>query len=107
MINKIVLHIFLVFILFVQLGCQSLKDGLEGKKNSKAADEFLIEKKSPLVLPPDFSKLPEPKQSTENDPQNEFDLQKVLSEANKTEIKKTTNNDSSVEKSILDKINNE
>ena len=106
MINKIVLYTYLASILFLQLGCQSLKDGLEGKKNSKASDEFLIEKKSPLVLPPDFSKLPEPKQSTENDPQNEFDLQKILSEENKTEKKKTTNNNSSIEKLILDKINN-
>ena len=88
MINKIVLYIFLVSISFVQLGCKSLKDGLEGKTNSKASEEFLIEKKSPLVLPPDFSKLPEPNQSPKNDTQNEFDLQKILSEENKTEKKK-------------------
>ena len=65
-----------------------------------------MKKKSPLVLPPDFSKLPEPKQPTENDTKNEFDLQKILGEENKNEIKKTTNN-SSFEKSIIDKIKNE
>ena len=106
MTNKLFLYVFFVFVLFMKSGCQSLKDGLQGNKKSKSAEEFLIEKKSPLVLPPDFSKLPEPKQPTENDTQNEFDLQKILGEENKNEIKKTTNN-SSFEKSIIDKIKNE
>ena len=41
-------------------GCQSLKDGLEGNKKSKNAEEFLIDKKNALTIPPDFSKLPTP-----------------------------------------------
>ena len=37
----------------------SVKRGLTGaKKNS--ADEFLVEKKDPLILPPDFENLPIP-----------------------------------------------
>ena len=39
--NKLLLIILLVFF----SGCQSLKDGLEGNKNSKSSEEFLIEKK--------------------------------------------------------------
>ena len=53
------------------MGCQSLKDGLEGNKKSKTAEEFLIEKKNPLVLPPDFEELPEPSQSSANDEKSE------------------------------------
>lgn len=106
MINKTFLYLFFVFVLLIQSGCQSLKDGLQGNKKSKSAEEFLIEKKSPLVLPPDFSKLPEPKQSDESDTENEFDLQKILGEESKNEIK-NKNKNSSFEKSIIDKIKNE
>ena len=36
----------------------------------KSTDEFLVEKKSPLVMPPEFNELPVPK-SSENIPENE------------------------------------
>ena len=39
--------------------CQSIKDGLSGKKSDKS-DEFLVIKKNPLEMPPDFSELPVP-----------------------------------------------
>ena len=38
---------FLLFVFNFLLGCQALKDGLEGNKKSKSAEEFLIEKKKP------------------------------------------------------------
>ena len=52
--------IFIILLFYFLSGCQSLRDGLEGNKKSKSSEEFLIEKKNPLVLPPDYSKLPEP-----------------------------------------------
>ena len=50
--------IALVFLLMTLNGCQSLKDGLQGNKKSKNAEEFLIEKKDPLVIPPEYKLLP-------------------------------------------------
>ena len=44
--------ILAILILNLLNGCQALKDGLEGNKKSKSAEEFLIQKKNPLVLPP-------------------------------------------------------
>ena len=96
---------FLMLFNFLQ-GCQSLKDGLEGNKKSKSAEEFLIQKKNPLVLPPDYSKLPLPDNvSIENESDNNFDLQKVL-EQNSSSSKKNSQSQtsSSFEKSIVDKI---
>ena len=53
-------RIFLFIILLTFLfGCKSAKDVLTLKKKNNA-DEFLVEKKSPLVVPPDFDKLPTP-----------------------------------------------
>jgi hypothetical protein len=45
--------------MFLLSACQSVKDGLTGKKQNNT-DEFLVEKKNPLVLPPEFNILPEP-----------------------------------------------
>ena len=55
--NKILLILISCFAL---TACQSLKDGLSGSK-SENSDEFLVEKKNPLVLPPQYLKLPKPK----------------------------------------------
>ena len=52
--------LFLFFLVFVFLNaCQAAKDGLTQQKRSNA-DEFLVEKKNPLVLPPSFGDLPTP-----------------------------------------------
>ena len=40
--------------------CTTAKDALVGKKRSEQGDEFLIDKKNPLTMPPDFEKLPVP-----------------------------------------------
>jgi hypothetical protein len=70
----------LIFLILSLLnGCQSIKDGLEGNKKSKSAEEFLIQKKNPLVLPPDYSKLPLPKNVAKNEESKSgFDLEKKL-----------------------------
>ena len=75
---------------------------LKGNKKSKSAEEFLIEKKNPLVLHPDYSKLPEPseKNVVEN---NEFDLQKILETSNSSTSSENSVNQS-LKKSIIDKI---
>ena len=40
--------------------------GFKLKKKAESGEEFLIEKKDPLVLPPDFSKLPKPNEQPED-----------------------------------------
>ena len=49
----------IILLSFFMLSCQSIKDGLSGKKNENS-DEFLVQKKNPLVLPPNYMELPEP-----------------------------------------------
>ena len=73
------ISIYLSVILIGMSSCQGLKDGLEGNKKSKSSEEFLINKKSPLVMPPDYSKLPLPENnSNQNEKTQDFDLKKVL-----------------------------
>ena len=84
-------------------------EGFKLKKKSTSGEEFLIEKKDPLILPPDFSKLPEPNEQIENQDSEEEKLviDNVFSEGNS---KNDENNDneinqkSDLKKSILEKI---
>ncbi len=99
--------IFLVlyFILFLT-ACQSAKDALTLKKKN-SGDEFLVEKKSPLVLPPDYGELPEPgKVSNIKEESNvDDDIQITLSDIGLINENKIINSEpTSIEKSVLDKI---
>tara|TARA_B100000575_G_C23039150_1_gene598090 strand:- start:659 stop:982 length:324 start_codon:yes stop_codon:yes gene_type:complete len=103
--HKKFVYIILVFFIYLT-GCQSIKDGLEGNKKTKSAEEFLIQKKNPLVLPPDYSKLPLPKNNSEQElkAQNEFDLEKIIKKDSKAVKNNSLETNSSLEKSIIDKI---
>ena len=56
---------FLIILLFITTSCQSVKDALQGKKYENS-DEFLVIKKNPLILPPNFNDLPNPKDVADN-----------------------------------------
>ena len=52
--------VFLTILIFGFItGCGSVTEGFKLKKGN-TGDEFLVEKKNPLVLPPEFSELPQP-----------------------------------------------
>ena len=70
---------FNLLILIFLSGCQNVRETLSMKKKQNI-DEFLIEKKNPLILPPDFSKLPEPRKNKEDEVSQDdnIDLTKVL-----------------------------
>ena len=55
---------FFLIILFLLNSCQNVKDALSGKKYENS-DEFLVIKKNPLILPPNFNDLPSPKDVAE------------------------------------------
>ena len=88
--------------------CQSVKEGLTGQKQSNS-DEFLVEKKNPLVLPPEFDKLPEPETliRKKDDKEEQIDLKSILTDSSLTSSEKTDKISSgNLEKSILEKIKN-
>ena len=62
--NKTILMFTLLTCSFL-FSCQSIKDGLSGRK-SENSDEFLVKKKNPLVLPPDYMELPKPESPDNN-----------------------------------------
>ena len=86
--------------------CQSVKENLSMQKKD-SVDEFLIERKNPLVVPPEFSKLPLPENESENNAseiqeEENLDLSKVLKESETLDKNRSSNE---LEKSISNILN--
>ena len=97
--------IFLMLLIFLVTSCAdtwgNVKRGLTGAKQ-KTIDEFLVEKKDPLILPPDFDSLPSP--SDEEEAIEEISsFEKTLKQAVETEVT-SSSAEGSVEDSILKQI---
>jgi len=99
-------NIFLIlFMMLAVTSCQSVKNALSGVKKENS-DEFLVQKKNPLVLPPDFTDLPQPfeESSQVTEVQIEEDIEKLLGMESSSENIDNTTNSSSIESFVLKKI---
>ena len=84
-------NFFLIAVLLILCSCQGVKDALSGKKYENS-DEFLVIKKNPLILPPDFNQLPTPKDVIETSQiENiENEIEDLLSSIKKDEVVETS-----------------
>ena len=101
---KYILKVSLALIVaFILQGCANVKEGLSLKKK-EGVDEFLIERKNPLTVPPDFSSLPKPRNSDDENKieDKDIDLKKVLTE---TSGDISVSSSGNIEKSISDILN--
>ena len=96
--------IFLLNLNFLLTSCadtwSSVKRGITGAKQ-RTSDEFLVQKKDPLILPPDFDRLPTP--------QDEIIKKEEVTTFEKTLksqslVESDTSSDGSAETSILEQI---
>ena len=79
--------------------------GFKLKKKADSGEEFLIEKKDPLVLPPDFSKLPKPNEKSEKVDEQVNIISVFNGEKSDSEEDNNQNSSKSdIKKSISDKI---
>ena len=90
----------LFLFLFILNSCGTVREGFQNpKKNS--SDEFLVEKKSPLVMPPDYDNLPKP-DSEDNQTKKNNNIKELVSKNQKNTQENI--NSGSLEGSILEKI---
>ena len=94
---------FICFLFLILLtSCESAREGFTLKKKDNS-DEFLVEKKNPLVMPPEHNELPVP-EDFQNQTKDEEEFEKIINNAKNTKagksIKKTN-----IEQSVLEKIN--
>lgn len=91
-------------LLLLLLSCGIVKEGFQNPKK-KSSDEFLVEKKSPLVMPPDFNELPIPNQETVVVEKRKSSVKSLISGSqDKSIIEENDENISSIEKLILKQI---
>ena len=95
---------FLLIGLFLLISCSGLKDAGKVLRNEKVVttDEFLVKKRNPLVLPPNFEDLPEPGSKTQIKENEKEKIKKILKAPQ--DNNNSINKPSSVEESILNRI---
>ena len=99
--KKIIISLLLLSIL---TACQGVREGFTLKKKDNS-DEFLVEKKNPLIMPPNYEELPKPENfelSEEN--KNEDEFKKVINNTKST-VSKKQNKKTSLEELVIEKIN--
>ena len=106
--NKIFKITNLLLLLLFIYSCGSVGEALQGKKRSDQGDEFLIDKKNPLAMPPDFDKLPKPGEasvkSTKDIESDQSNIEDLLKKSDIEEDNSSSEQSTSIESSILKKI---
>ena len=101
LINKLLIIFTMVIILNA---CGGLSDAGKVLRNEKTrtTDEFLVKKRDPLILPPDYSKLPAPDTLKQSEKEKDNKIKNIL----KIPKGQNSNNSkaSSVEQLIIEKI---
>ena len=94
---------YLILLLLLQ-SCSGLSDAKKVLKNEKTSntDEFLVKKKEPLVLPPNFDDIPKPGSKSKINTDENDNIKKILKTPETNNVSK--NKSSSIEEAILDKI---
>ena len=92
---------YLILILFLH-SCNTMSDAGKTLRNEKikTTDEFLVKKRDPLSLPPDYKNLPQPGSIDLKNKKNE--ISKILELEENQKIKKSGS--SSIEQSIINEI---
>ena len=102
--NKFIIYLFFAFLV---TACETARDGFSLKKQDNS-DEFLVEKKNPLVMPPDYDQLPVPEdfQSKSNNSENkvEEEIENIIKKSENKSVETNTKK-SDIGKSVLEKIN--
>jgi len=106
MIKNIRSLLLIIFSTILISSCGSVQKALD-PQNKNTSDEFLVEKKSPLSMPPSFEELPVPSNQKINK-KNQTNSIKSLITDKKISDEKIINAeaDKDFEQSILDKIKN-
>ena len=97
----------IIFSILALNSCGAVKEGFSSQKKN-SIDEFLVEKKSPLVMPPEFNELPLPQQTNQvTEDEENTDIKSLLTDNKDTDLdNQNTNQNKNFENSILEKIKN-
>ena len=94
--------IYNIFIILIVSSFLFSCGGFKLKKKADSGEEFVIEKKDPLILPPDLDKIPEPGSITSSKSNEEDTFKEILNESKKETIK--SKKSTSIEEEILRRL---
>ena len=95
--------IFILYILTFIISCGSVKKAFTNQKKN-SSDEFLVEKKTPLVMPPDYNDLPVPNTDIAQNDKSENEIKNLLNIEKKSGEPENLNE--TLEESLIKKIKN-
>ena len=104
---KIFKKLILLSFIYILTSCGTLKEGFKNQKKD-SSDEFLVEKKSPLIMPPDYNELPVPNAPSNQALSEENSIKKLVTNEEKNTNTSNANSSESrgLEESLLEKIKN-
>tara|TARA_B100001057_G_scaffold111139_1_gene109236 strand:+ start:365 stop:685 length:321 start_codon:yes stop_codon:yes gene_type:complete len=104
---KIFKKLILLTFIFSLFSCGTLKKGFINQKKNNS-DEFLVEKKSPLILPPDYNELSVPSEKSDKVKNEENSIKNLVKNdeniINNSNVKKSES--IGIEETLLEKIKN-
>jgi len=104
--KKINILLILLISILIFNSCSTVKEGFRSQKKN-SIDEFLVEKKSPLIMPPEFNELPIPDNNNQKSENNEeTDIKKLITNNENSSTENISNQNTNFENSILEKIKN-
>ena len=105
MIKNIKFLLLIILSGILVTNCSSVQKAFD-PQNKNTSDEFLVEKKSPLSVPPSFEELPVPSNEKIDKENQNNDIQSLITEKNNNEELETVKSDKDFEQWLLDKIKN-
>jgi len=105
MIKNIKSSILIIFSTILVSSCGSVQKAFDAQ-NKNTSEEFLVEKKSPLTIPPSFKELPVPSNEKVDKESKINNIESLVIEESNNEKLETIESDKDFEQSILDKIKN-
>tara|TARA_B100000674_G_scaffold194008_1_gene157925 strand:+ start:216 stop:530 length:315 start_codon:yes stop_codon:yes gene_type:complete len=95
--------IILLNLFLLVFSCGTLKEGFKNQKKNNS-DEFLVEKKSPLVMPPDYKDLPTPNITQPIIKKKSDEIKLLITQEENLSSSKEDNTDKNFEETLLEKI---
>jgi len=102
--NKKISFLLILIAIFLS-NCNTVQKAFD-PQNKNTAEEFLVEKKSPLSVPPNFEELPLPSNEIVNKKSPINNIETLITEKNDNEKSEVLESDKDFEQLILDKIRN-
>ena len=104
---KIFKKLILLSFIYILSSCGTLKEGFTNQKKNNN-DEFLVEKKSPLIMPPNYNELPVPNAASNQALSEENSIKNLVTNEEKNTNTSNANSSEStgLEESLLEKIKN-